>query len=426
MKTLDMSSGKSDPYFSDLYRISSASTDHYKKRLDHVIGMFFEKYPSCDKNDLTLFSSPGRLELTGNHSDHQGGVVLTGTVNADILACAAVNDTDMVNIFSEGYAPVSVDQRDTGKKTAEINTTAALVRGMIKAIKDKGYPVNGFNVYAVSDVPGGLGMSSSAAFEVLIGVILNTLFCDNKLTDEEIAYAGMYAEREYFGKPCGLMDQMACIKGGINVFSFKDPEKPEITPVHFDLNDAGIDMIVTDTGTDHADLSEEFNAIPREMYCVANVLGGERLCDIPEEMFYDNICLVRAKAGDRAVMRAMHWYEEIKRVKEQGESLVKGDIDRFLENVNASGYSSFMYLQNIDNYKDPVYQPVALSLAYAHHVLKGRGAVRVQGGGFAGSIIAFVPSDVSSEYIDKMDRLLGKGACRKVHIRPAGAIRFII
>lgn len=393
-----------------------------KDRIKRITEGFIREFPDTDTDAVKVFSSPGRLELTGNHSDHQGGVVLTGTVNADILACAAANGTDVINILSEGYGVINISCKNTNIRADEKNTTSALVRGMVRAVSDKGFSVGGFDMYASSEIPGGLGMSSSAAFEMLLGVVLNDLFCDGRLGREELAYAGMYAEKEYFGKPCGLMDQMACITGGINIFDFQDPEEPKITPIDFDFESAGLDIIVTDTGGSHAGMAEEFNAIPGEMYSVANELGAERLCDVKEDVFYGHLPVLRIKAGDRAVMRAMHWYDEQKRVRSQKEALGKGDVGKFLDLVNASGRSSFMYLQNVDNYKDTKHQSVALSLAFAAHILEGAGAVRIQGGGFAGSIIAFVPKEKSEIYVEKMEEFLGKGACRRVRIRKTGAI----
>ena len=392
-----------------------------KDRIKHITEGFIREFPGNDNDDVKIFSSPGRLELTGNHSDHQGGVVLTGTVDADILACAAVNGTDVINILSEGYGAINISCKDTSIRADEKNTTSAIVRGMLRSVSDRGFSVRGFDMYAASDVPAGLGMSSSAAFEMLIGVVLNDLFCDGRLSREDLAYAGMYAEKDYFGKPCGLMDQMACITGGINVFDFQDPDEPKITPIDFDFESAGLDIIVTDTGGSHAGMAEEFNAIPDEMHSVANALRAERLCDVKEDVFYEHLPVLREKAGDRAIMRAMHWYDEQKRVRSQEEALEQCDVKAFLDLVNASGRSSFMYLQNVDNYKYPRHQSVALSLALADHILDGDGAVRIQGGGFAGSIIAFVPKEKSETYVGKMDDLLGKGACRKVKIRTTGS-----
>lgn len=392
-----------------------------KDRIKHITEGFIREFPGTDNDDVKIFSSPGRLELTGNHSDHQGGVVLTGTVDADILACAAVNGTDVINILSEGYGAINISCKDTSIRADEKNTTSAIVRGMLRSVSDRGFSVRGFDMYAASDVPAGLGMSSSAAFEMLIGVVLNDLFCDGRLSKEDLAYAGMYAEREYFGKPCGLMDQMSCITGGINLFDFKNPEKPEIAPIEFDFESAGLDIVVTDTGGSHAGMAEEFNAIPNEMCSVANELGAERLCDVKKDVFYGQLASLRKKVGDRAIMRAMHWYDEQKRVRSQREALEKGDVGTFLDHVNASGRSSFMYLQNVDNYKDPKHQSVALSLALAAHILDGEGAVRIQGGGFAGSIIAFVPKDKSEAYVEKMEIIFGKGTCHRVSIRKTGA-----
>ncbi len=411
-----ISSGKYDKYFASLYSCLRDEVGYYRERALRIVEGFKKEFPG-NAEGPRLFSSPGRLELTGNHTDHQGGMVLTGTVNADILACVAKNGIDEINILSEGYGKITLSCNDTELKPEEKNTTTALVRGMLKAVGDAGFKVGGFDMYAASDVPAGLGMSSSAAFEILIGRVMNDLFCGGVLSNEQIAYAGMYAERKYFGKPCGLMDQMACITGGINIFNFEDADRPMTSRIDFDFESAGLDIIVTDTGTDHADMAEDFNAIPEEMYSVAKALGGERLCDIEENVFYEKTPELREKVGDRAIMRAMHWYDEVKRVRLQKEVLEEKNVGRFLEIVRASGRSSFMYLQNIDNYKDPKFQSVALSLALADHLLGDKGAVRIQGGGFAGSIIAFVPKEMSDDYITNMEKLLGAGSCRRVKIR---------
>ena len=420
----DLLTGKYDEILCSLYGCDMADALNHRKRCLQVLEGFEETFADKGNGEVMLVSSPGRLELTGNHCDHQGGTVLTGTVNLDILACVAANGTDTVNIISEGFEPFSIECGDTEMCADEKNTSAALVRGMIKAFADKGFKVGGFDMYAVSDVAGGLGMSSSASFEVLVGTVLNILFCEGRLSGEQIAYAGMFAENEYFGKPCGLMDQMACISGGINCFDFSDAGKPAVYNIDFDLKEAGIDIVVTDTGTDHADMAAEFSAIPGEMFAVANAFGKKRLCEVEEECFYRELPRLRDAVGDRALMRAMHWYDEVKRVKRQRSALERGDADTFTELAGKSGRSSFMYLQNIDTYRNPEYEPVALSLAFAEHALNGKGVVRIQGGGFAGSIIAFVRSDHTEGYIKKMERLLGTGACRKVGIRSEGVYVF--
>lgn len=397
-----------------------------KDRQQKLVKEFKKIYGTGDAKKIRCFSSPGRLELSGNHTDHQGGVVLTGTADLDIIACVSENNTDRIEIFSKGYDPVSIDCKDKDIYPEEKNKTAALVRGMLKSISDKGYEIKGFDMYAESDLPAGLGMSSSACFEVLVGTVMNELFCDGKLSKEEIAYCAVYAENEYFGKPCGLMDQMACLTGGINLFDFRDPDKPLIENISFDFKAAGLDIVVTDTGTHHADMAEEFNAIPEEMFSVANALGGARLCDIDESVFYRELPELRKTTGDRAVLRALHWYDEIKRVRNEKKALEENDTQKFTEIVRACGRSSFMYLQNIDNYKDSKYQPVAIALAAADHMLSGRGAVRIQGGGFAGSIIAFVPEDMTPDFIKKMDSFLKEGSCRRVSIRECGVYEISI
>ena len=407
--------GKYDFLFKGQYSRNVTESEKFKSRVLGITNGFNIEFPD-NKREMKLYSSPGRLELIGNHTDHQGGRVLTGTVNAYILTCAAKTDSREITVFSEGYGRMVVSCDETDIKPEEKNKTSALIRGMVKAINDAGFTVGGFDMYAASDIPAGLGMSSSAAFEMLLGIVMNDLFCKGELTDEQIAYAGMYAEREYFGKPCGLMDQMACISGGINIFDFSDAKYPEKTPVEFDFEMAGFEIIVTDTGTNHADSAKDFNAIPAEMCRVANALGEERLCDINEADFYTGLPSIRKKVGDRALMRAIHWYGEVKRVELAGKALRDRDVRRFLELVRSSGESSFMYLQNVDNYKNPGYQPVALCLSLAGHLLGREGAVRLQGGGFAGSIIAYVPKEKSDEFVREMEKLVGTGACRRMGI----------
>ncbi len=422
----DFINGKYDELISELYNCKDLGADYCRERYVRVIKGFCNTFDGGECRITALFSSPGRLELTGNHTDHQGGAVLTGTVCFDIIACVSENHNKMINVVSEGYGSFSMNCDDTTPRSSEKNTTAALVRGIVRAVSDKGFRAGGMDIYLVSDLPVGLGMSSSAAFEMLIGSVINSLFCQNQLSGEEIAYAGMFAEREYFGKPCGLMDQMACITGGINIFDFRDDERPAAVPVDIDFENEGIDIIITDTGTDHADLADDFNAIPAEMYSVAEVMGGKRLCDIDENVFYDRLGMIRGKVGDRALMRAMHWYDETKRVKRQGEALNSRNIKEFLQLINRSGQSSFMYLQNADDYADPASEPVALSLALSAHLLKdGHGAVRIQGGGFGGSIIAFVKKDFSDRYILNMEKFLGKGCCQKVYIRKKGVVSIL-
>lgn len=392
----------------------------FRARIEKVLDGFVSSFDRGEETQAAVYSAPGRTEIGGNHTDHQGGKVLTGSVDLDALACAAPNGTKIVRVFSEGYGLTEIDCTDLAPVKEEENTTRAIIRGTLAAIADRGFPVEGFDAYVISDVPGGSGLSSSACFEVLLGTVVNGLFCGGALSMAQIAQIGQYAENVYFGKPSGLMDQMGCALGGIVAIDFKDREKPAYHPVQCDFASAGYALCIIDTGADHADLTGDYAAVPAEMGSVAAAFGKKLLSEVDEDAFYRNVPALREKLGDRAVMRAIHYFSDCRRVELQVEALERRDFDRFLKLVSSSGHSSYMYLQNVDTYRDPAHQPVALALAMAGYYLHQRGARRVHGGGFAGTIQAFVPLDMVEEFRQGMDALLGEGACRVTYIRPVG------
>ena len=421
----ELTEGKYDEMLSRLYCRPSEELQPYRERIVNVTEGFMKEFGRDDSAEIAVFSAPGRTEIGGNHTDHQRGKVLTGSVDLDAIACTAPNGMDKVRIFSEGYGLTEIDTCDLAPVKSEENTTAAIIRGTLAAIAGRGYKISGFDAWVTSDVPGGSGLSSSACFEVLIGVIVNGLFCGNAIPADEIARIGQYAENVYFGKPSGLLDQMGCAVGGIIAIDFKDKDKPLYHAVDFDFAGAGYALCIVDTGADHSDLTADYAAVPAEMKAVASFFGKEVLSEVEESDFYSNIPAVREKLGDRAVMRAIHYYTDCRRVDQQVEALEKGEFERFLRLVSSSGHSSYMYLQNVDTYRDPASQPVAVALAMARYYLKGRGARRVHGGGFAGTIQAFVPLDMVDSFKEGMDSLLGEGACRVTYIRPVGGCELI-
>ena len=368
------------------------------------------------------FSAPGRTEIGGNHTDHQRGRVLAAAVNLDTRAAVRLNGTDVIRILSKGYPLSEVNVTELTPVASEINSTPALIRGIVAKFSQMGCKVEGFDAYCESTVLPGSGLSSSAAYEVLIGTIVNGLFNDSKTSQPEIAKIGQYAENVFFGKPCGLMDQMASAVGNLVTIDFFDKENPIIEPVDFDFASCGHALCIIDSGADHADLTDEYAAVPGEMKAVAKFLGKEVLTEIDEADFYARISEVRAACGDRAVMRAIHFYQENARVPQQVAALRAGDFDKFLSLVKQSGYSSYMYLQNVIPAGYKAHQDVAVALALCEHYLAGRGAYRVHGGGFAGTVQAFVPYDILDSFVAGIDGALGKGACHVLSIRPEGGV----
>ncbi len=380
---------------------------------------FLEAFGSAPSR---YFSAPGRTELSGNHTDHQHGRVLAAAVNLDMQAAVRENSTDTIRILSQGYPLCQVSLQELTPKEEEINTTAALVRGVAARFVQLGCPVEGFDAYMESTVLPGSGLSSSAAFEVLVGTVINHLFFGGKATQPEIAIIAQYAENVFFGKPCGLMDQMASAVGGMVTIDFEDPAAPVIQKVDFDFAACGHALCIIDTRASHADLTDEYAAIPGELKNICKHFGKEVLRDVDEDAFYKALPTLRKTCGDRAVLRAVHFFRENARVPVQVEALRNGDFEGYLQLTKESGYSSFMYLQNVipAGYKEN--QDVAVALALCHRYLKGKGGYRVHGGGFAGTVQAFVPVDMLEEFRKGIDSALGEGACLVLSIRPEGGV----
>ena len=368
------------------------------------------------------FSAPGRTEIGGNHTDHQRGRVLAGAVNLDTVAAVRPNGTTVIRILSEGYPQCEVDVTDLIPNAEEINTTMALIRGVAARFTQLGCKVEGFDAYVTSTVLPGSGLSSSAAYEVLIGTIINHLFFDGKVSQPEIAMIGQYAENVYFGKPCGLMDQMASAVGSMVTIDFYDKENPVIEKVDFDFAACNHALCIIDSRASHADLTDEYAAITLELKDICGYFGKDVLTQIDENDFIAAIPALREKFGDRAVLRAYHFYKENARVPKQVEALKNGDFDTFLRLIKESGYSSYMYLQNVIPAGYREHQDVALSLSLCELYLGGRGAYRVHGGGFAGTVQAFVPMDILETFRKGIDAVLGVGACHVLSIRPHGGV----
>ena len=367
-------------------------------------------------------SASGRTEISGNHTDHQHGCVLAASVNLKTTALVVPNETGIIRVISEGYAPVEVNVSDLSIHLEETNTTAALIRGVAAAFSQRGTKLGGFDAQVSSTVLPGSGLSSSAAFEVVIGNILNTLFFDSKLDAVEIAKIGQYAENVYFGKPCGLMDQMASSVGGMVFIDFANPGNPLVEKINFDFSATGYALCIIDTGADHADLTDEYTAIPQELKAVCAFFGKEYLRDVPEDDFWKRLPALRAAVGDRPILRAIHVYNENRRVLMQKQALADGDFDAFLQLVRESGKSSWCLLQNVVPKGQTKHQEVALALALAEKLLGGAGACRVHGGGFAGTIQAFVPMNRLDAFKTGIEEALGAGKCHVLSIVPNGGM----
>ena len=390
---------------------------HKKQSLDAGFEAAFGCAPAC------YFSAPGRTEIGGNHTDHQRGRVLAAAVNLDMVAAVRPNGTDTIRMLSEGYPLCEVSLKELTPKESEINSTPALIRGVAARFAQLGCDVRGFDAYCESTVLPGSGLSSSAAYEVLVGTIINHLFFDAKVTQPEVAQIGQYAENIFFGKPCGLMDQTASAVGGLVTIDFFEKENPVIKSVNYDFSTCGHALCIIDSRASHADLTDEYAAIPGEIKTICAHFSKDVLTQIEEADFYAAIPALREKCGDRAVMRAIHFYQDNARVPRQVEALEKGDFEGFLALVKQSGYSSWMYLQNVIPAGYKAHQDMAIALALCEHYLNGRGAYRVHGGGFAGTVQAFVPYDILDSFVAGIDGALGEGACHVLSIRPQGGVK---
>ena len=391
-----------------------------------------ERYAKAEKafeelfgkiENLMIFSASGRTEVGGNHTDHNRGKVLAAAVGLDVIAFVTPTDDGIITVKSEGFPQDTVDTADLSVKEEDKNTSAALIRGVADGLKKDGFNIGGFKAYTTSNVLKGSGISSSAAFEVLIGTILSHLYNDGKVTAVKIAQIAQYAENAHFGKPSGLMDQMASSVGGFIEIDFADTANPVIDAISYNFATSGHNLCIVDTKGSHANLTPEYAAIPVEMKSVAQFFGKNELRDITREQLWEKVADVRKECGDRAVSRALHFFDENERVDREANALRRGDLDAFLREVNASGNSSFKYLQNIFATVDPRDQGVVLGLYTAERILNGRGACRVHGGGFAGTIQAFVPDDLLDTFISEMEHLFGEGSCYNLYIRPVGGTK---
>ncbi len=413
-------SGEADQALRGLYALDGReeSLRSARERAGRCVQGFLDTFG--EREDTILCSGPGRTEIGGNHTDHQHGRVLCGSVDLDMLACAAPNGGNTVRILSEGYPALEISLDDLEPKAEETNTSAALVRGVAAKLRESGFTLQGFDAWATSTVISGSGLSSSAAYEILIGTIFNRLSCGGALTPVLNAQIGQYAENVYFGKPCGLMDQMGSAMGGAVAIDFADPAAPVVEKVAYDFTRSGHTLCIIDTGSCHADLTDDYADITREMGAVAAQFGKQVLRDVDEDAFTEKIPALRASCGDRAVLRAMHFFAENRRAGLEADALKAGDFSRFLALVNESGRSSEILLQNIWSPSAPAQQAVSIALAVGRELLGGQGAIRVHGGGFAGTIQAFVPEDLTEGFRAGMERVLGEGKCHILHIRPDG------
>ncbi len=405
------------------YSALYSDTAREAERFIAAIDKFTERFGG--EREISIFSVPGRSEISGNHTDHNHGCVLAGAIDRDIIAVAAKNDDGAIRFLSEGYPETEVrlsliDNPDN----FENYSSSALIAGMAKGFKNSGFRVGGYDAYATSDVLKGSGISSSAAYEVMIGNILNYLYCDGKVDNKEIAKLAQYSENVFFGKPCGLMDQMACAVGGFVYIDFLDNKNPVVEPIAFSLSDEGYSLCIVNTGGNHADLNEDYASVPAEMKAVARLFDREVLRGLTESDIVAKTCEIRERIGDRALLRALHFIRENERVGRIKEALLAGELQKFFDGIIASGNSSFKYLQNVYTTKNVSEQGLSLALAVTEGYLSDKGgAFRVHGGGFAGTIQAFVKNEDLDGYVKLLDSVFGIGSAMKLRIRPVGATK---
>ena len=416
MKTTELKKGFQDGKYEELLRdiyIDESVLDYQKERYIKAIESFEELF---GEKEVEIYSAPGRSEIGGNHTDHQLGRVLAASINLDAIAIVAKKENGVV-LKSEGYPMINVSLADLLPKKEEEGTSEGLIRGVAAKLKEEGYEIGGFEAYVTSDVLNGAGMSSSAAFEVLTGNILSGLYNEGKVSPVLIAQAGQYAENVYYGKPSGLMDQMASSVGGLVFIDFHDPKTPVVEKVDYDFAHSGYTLCTIDSGADHADLTDEYAAMPIEMKKVAKFFGKEVLREVDEQEFYAKIAEIRKETGDRAVLRAIHFFNENRRVQMQVRALKNDNFDAFLHYVNESGLASWTLLQNVLPLGAVQHQDMALTIALCQQLLDGHGAVRVHGGGFAGTALAFVPNNRFEQFKDKIDAAIGVNAVHKLIIQ---------
>ncbi len=416
-----LNSDVGESYLARHYGSSANIIQEQKERYLALVDSFGVTFPEHDGMDI--FSSPGRSEVGGNHTDHNAGRVLAAAVDLDIIAAAAANDAGVVRVHSQGYPPAVVRLDGLDIMESEKYTAISLIRGVCARFQQMGLELGGFDAVVTSRVPKGSGLSSSAAYEVLIATILNHLYKQGQIDAVLLAQIGQYAENQYFGKPCGLMDQATCALGGFVTIDFQDFEHPVVKKVDFDFAASGYSMVIVDTAGDHADLTDEYEALENEMKSVARALGGQVLREYSAEQVLERAAFLRERVSDRAILRAIHFYADDQRVVEQVNALEGGDFPHFLQLTIESGNSSWMYLQNCYSPGSFEQQGIPIALMISEAVLRGSGAWRVHGGGFAGTTQAFVPDDLLSTYVGQIEQVFGLGSCHVVRVRPDGAIK---
>ncbi len=416
-----LSKGTYDAHLLDIYGDSNLVLQQ-RNRYMNAVNTFAEHF---GEEDVTIFSAPGRSEIGGNHTDHQHGEVLAASINLDTIGVVMPTSDGLIRIASDGYDDMEIMLADLACAQKEKGTSKALVKGVLAGLKQSGYKIGGFSAYVTSDVLIGAGLSSSAAYETLIGTIISGLYNEMKIDPVKIAMVGQYAENIFFGKPCGLMDQMACSVGNLVHIDFGNPQDPMIEKVVFDMNTYGYSLCITDTKGSHADLTEDYAAVPKEMKEVAAFFEKQVLVDVTMKELVANMSQIRTQCGDRAVLRALHFLTENERVKKEVKSLQNGNIEQFLSLVKESGDSSYKYLQNVYSNHDVKHQNISLALALSEMFLEGEGGCRVHGGGFAGTIQAFVKNEKVDDYQNYMNAVFGEKACTVLKIRKYGGIKVI-
>ena len=408
--------------FTDIY-VDPSWAAVQPARYEAAVKVFEERFGEGD--GIEIYSAPGRTEVGGNHTDHQHGEVLAASINRDAIAVVRKTDSGVVRVVSGKNVIPDINTDDLDVEQSQKGTTTALIKGVLAGLRSKGFKIGSFDAYITSDVLIGAGLSSSAAFETLIGTVVSGLYNDMSIDAVTIAKVGQYAENVYFGKPCGLMDQMACSVGNMVHIDFKYPDNPEVEKVEFDFTKTGYSLCITDTKGSHSDLTSDYAAVPSEMKEIAKLLGHDVLRQVSLDDILSNINMLRQNAGDRAVLRAIHFTQETKRAGDEASALQSGDLWEFLKLVKASGDSSFKYLQNVYTNSDIEHQNVSLALAVSDTVLGNEEVSRVHGGGFAGTIQAFVKNENTKRYQDAMDNIFGEGSCQILKIRKYGGMRII-
>ena len=403
-----------DLYYDDVEMIKYQK-ERYVNALDKYIELFGEE-------NVDIYSAPGRTEVGGNHTDHQHGMVLAASVNLDAIAIVGNNDKNTIELLSEGYSPLSISLDNIAVNEAEFGTTSALIKGVIAGMNDHGYKTGPFKAYVTSDVLNGAGLSSSAAFETLIATAIDRYYNQNRTGPVEIAKIGQYAENYYFGKKSGLMDQMVCSAGGFVFIDFNDIDNPDIHKINFDFNSTDHELVITDTRGNHSDLTDDYTAIRTEMEQTAEYFGKKVLRQVDENLFWQNISEIRKKVSDRAVLRAAHFFGDNRRAVLEAKALSENNFSEFLNLVNESGASSENYLQNLYSCRKATEQAIPIAIMTGKRILNGKGAIRVHGGGFAGTVQAFVPAELVNDYRIEMNRIFGDNSCYILTIRPVGGI----